>query len=71
MVRTTLSVLSVLSVVNNMTIKKRQCPQTRIMELEEENAMLRQKIVDARVEAVHILEFVAKLRAIIERIKVK
>ena len=64
--------MSVLSVVNNMTIKKRQCPQTRIMELEEENAMLRQKITDYTKELNDKnVQVVAKLRAIIERITVK
>ena len=55
-----------------MTIKKRQCPQTRIMELEEENAMLRQKITDYTKELNDKnVQVVAKLRAIIERITVK
>ena len=42
------NVLNVLSVVNSMTTSKSQCPQTRIMELEEENAVLLKEVLNSR-----------------------
>ena len=42
------NVLNAPSVVSNMTIKVRQCPQTRIMDLEEENATLLKATLSSR-----------------------